>query len=262
MQSTQRGNTLIIAAMLTATLVVTAAVALLAYPAASPKGAPFWLSLVALLFAETTLFVFPLYHSRSGNSSKSAAFAFGLGMQTLPLLYAAGVLGVSLLSGLGSQTYEIAGFTLGSPISLAVFHLIWFLLFFLIAAAGKIGAGHVDSLAAERRVQRAGHQQLRQAVETLYSHVSLHPAEACKPLIREIAALREAVQFAAAETLPGTEGHDSDVLNVLRGLHTECQTLGELPEAQHLDRLLSKTREALSLLGLREDAIKAARSTL
>lgn len=262
MQSTQRGNTLIISAMLVATLAVTTAVALLAYPSTASKDATFWLSLAVLLFAESTLFVFPLYHSRSGNSSKSAAFAFGLGMQTLPLLYAAGVLVVSLLSGLGSQSYSIAGFTLGSPASLAVFHLVWFLLFFLIAAAGKIGAGHVDSLATERRVLRAGHQQLRQAAELLYSHISLNPAETCKPLIREIAVLREAVQFAAAETLPGTEGYDSDVLNALRGLHAECRTLGEPPEAQHIDRLLRQTREALSLLGLREDAVKAARGTL
>lgn len=106
MRTLQGGNAAIYLLMCLSTVGATAGIALVLFPAAE-RTPSFVLSLVMLCFAEVTLFAFPVYHARASASRSAPAFAFGFGFQTALAFYAAAVVALCLLSGVGTISYSL-----------------------------------------------------------------------------------------------------------------------------------------------------------
>lgn len=106
MKQRQSGSVAIHLLMAIATVAVSLGVGLALYPA-EERTPSFGLSLLMLCFAECCLFAFPIYHSTIAADRRSTGFTFGFGFQSALAIYMGGVILLSLLSGVGSQTYSL-----------------------------------------------------------------------------------------------------------------------------------------------------------
>ena len=252
MPTTSSGRSLTMFGMLAATLVVTVASAFLLIPEHSRNG-KFNLSLAAIVLAEFLLFLWPMWLNSGG---ATAAMPVHFALAWLSWVY---LLVVAAL----------AWWALTSDVSLnvlAVLHLSAFLVVLLVWGGSQMAAGRIDVSHAGLSARQAGFQTSRERFEQLSDRIQLIRSPDVAALQKSFRKMRDDLRYCGAETLPGAEAVEGELLASLAALEKSIDTLesavlenhpGEAAgESTALEAWLQQFR---LLLRRREERLRAVR---
>lgn len=164
------------------------------------RGARFWVTLISIIFAQLLWFNVPVWLVATDARNKDS-FPFQFTAVTFCTMYAGGVFVMALavvFTEISSQWVTLA-------------HLI--LLFMLAASLGMYSmAGRaIDSMDAADKRDKAGHQRLVLHVQSVCDRASMMESPLGGPAQSAMGELKEAMQYATGESVPGSEGADSEI---------------------------------------------------
>jgi hypothetical protein len=246
----QSGNFFVYLLMLLATIAVTLAIALSLF-AAESRTRSFVLSLTMLCFAETLLFVFPIYHSRASADVKQPAFTFGFGIQTSLVIYAVGIVALCFVAGVGVVSFLI----------LAILHALWALGLLLILSSWWLGSSSATTNVQNLNERKRKFAEVQVRVQAFAASVGRDKTAERQQFQSSVASLRDDVMYATPDTLKEAELFDAALLASLERLGADYNSarLQSQIDPAVTDDLIDKVKEMACLVRERNAAIRAAR---
>lgn len=214
MQGTNR-RSVIIQVGIWIVVVVATVMGLLLLVSALDRGAKFWLTLVAMIFAESMVCGFILWMTARRGMSRSS-FPSDLGVGVVAVGYAISVAIVSLIA-----------LTPVSAALIGVLHLIALVL--LAAGVGYlwIASGYVEQLSTSHADQRTAWTTFTDQLLVLQSRTARFGNAALNPLNTAISALVERVRYATAESSPQSTPFEDKLQELYRDLTHVVEAIGE-----------------------------------
>lgn len=216
------------------------------------RGSRFWVTLVSIIFAQVLWFNVPVWLVATDARNKDS-FPFQFTAVTFCTMYAAGVFVMAL----------VVVFTDISSQWVTLSHLI--LLFFLAASLGMYSmAGRaIDSMDAADKRDKAGHQQLVLHVQSVCDRASMVESPLGKAAQAALAELKEAMQYATGESIPGSEGADAEVtrhLSQIEGFLVDLEGAADDEAVQgFVDQIVREVKLAKMAIDRREKLILSLR---
>ena len=204
------GRSLAVLCLLGATLMVTLVSAFLLVPESSRAG-KFNLSLAAMLVAECVAFLGPVWFHRRGVTA------------ALPVRFALGWLcWAYLITVAGLAALALTDISLGV---LAVLHLVVLLGLVLTWGASQMAAGHIEASHDALAVRQSGFPACREQFERLSDRIQSMRSPELEALQRSFRKMRDELRYAGAETLPGAEAVEGELIASLTSLEESVELL-------------------------------------
>lgn len=216
--------------ILVTVLIVTTAVAFIAI-GSEYRTHKFFLSLIALLFAESMVFGYPIYLSATSDITNSPRLALGIGMYVAFLIYGAGTVALALLA---MTPIEFAWLGLLHVImfgSMVIFLLVW-----------KITSSELSAVSKSEAESRRFIYDCRRRIVSLSELPSL--PDDVRTALRK---LRGVAQFAVTESKPTSAAIELKLFQLLGQLE---ENLGTAPHVDNSTDSIGYNEETLRLIAL------------
>ena len=193
------------------------------------RGSRFWMTLVSIVFAQVVWFNVPVWMMATDARDKDS-FPFQFTAVTFCTLYA---LAVFLLALLVVFTEISSGWVgLGNLV----------LLFFLLSSLGlyAVASQAVDTMDAADKRDKAVAAQLALHMQAVSDRATMCEVAGVGVAKNAIAELAEAMRYATAESLPGSEGIDSEVTGHFKTIEMALMDLDEADGEDAVTALVGK----------------------
>lgn len=232
----------VLVAMLLATMVATAVIALLVVPP-DLRGDRFALNLGFILFAEVITFAWPIYEA-SRNLAQQPTFPFNLGMGSLLFVFDVGIALIAALSA-----------TAIGWLWLVSLYIVWVLLLALFAGTWLLGARHVGTEAAGARTERGFHDAIRSRFLALSGSLEAD-GRLPRTVARALAELGDDIQHAASHSTADAVEVERRIAATFEDMAAACRAAVADASADAAERAMEKIRGVRCLFGERSALVK------
>jgi hypothetical protein len=197
--------------LITVIVTFTAAYLLVDEASKSPK---FYLSLYALIFAETLSFLLPVYLIQTG-AIRRKKFPYHVGQATIIGLYDVGVFSLVMVA-LSSISYEL----------LLVLHLVLFLICVICLGLSVVGSFAFSKTDARIEKQRQPFRDFRNEFALVCDRMEILQLDEAQTLVRSLKTFNdEELEYATTESLPGSEDVDMEMSFCLQKIRDKIMNL-------------------------------------
>jgi hypothetical protein len=205
------------------------------YQSRSPQ---FWVTVSSIVFALHVWFNIPLWMAAT-DARKRTSFPYAFTALTFSTFYGMGIGVLALVAAL-------------TPITtawLVSIHLVLLLIFGVSMGVYALAGRAIDAMDTADQRSKAGHANLVLHCQEVCDQASLLDGEAAQPLRAAFDQLKEDVQMATGESLPGSESADQAISSHLTQLGRLLAELQDAPEDTDTSAMIDQLQREVQMTG-------------